>query len=151
MSITIRKAVLSDLPVLITLQQKLAFETEGVQLDPGILEKGLKAMFQDHNKGYYSLAELNNEIVGCFMLTHEWSDWRNGRAYWLQSVYVVESYRKHGVFKSMFSYVQQLISSDSQAVGLRLYVDRSNVRAQQVYKAIGMNGDHYMMFELMNC
>jgi ribosomal protein S18 acetylase RimI-like enzyme len=149
MNITIRRALKADIPILKTFQENLAFETEGIKLNPETLQRGLETLFQDKNRGFYSVAEANAEIVGCFMITLEWSDWRNGWAYWLQSVYVKGSYRKHGVFRKMFEHIQEVIANDSQIVGLRLYVDRSNVRAQQVYAAMGMNGEHYTVFELM--
>jgi ribosomal protein S18 acetylase RimI-like enzyme len=149
MEIQIRKAFESDISVLIDFQQRLAFETEGVKLDPLILEKGMKAMFLGDGRGYYSVAEAGTEIVGCYMITYEWSDWRNGWAYWLQSVYVKESFRNKGIFKKMFNDLLAEIQNTPDVIGLRLYVDKSNVRAQQVYQSMGMNGDHYTVYEFM--
>jgi GNAT superfamily N-acetyltransferase len=148
--ISIRKAEKKDIPVLITFQQRLAHESEGVKLDALILDKGMQAMFQDPSKGFYNIAEnAEGEIVGCHMVTYEWSDWRNGWVYWLQSVYVVESHRKLGVFRTMYENLIGTIKNDQGIIGLRLYVDKSNIRAQQVYTAMGMNGEHYTVFEWM--
>jgi GNAT superfamily N-acetyltransferase len=148
--ISIRKAEKKDIPVLITFQQRLAHESEGVKLDALILDKGMQAMFQDPSKGFYNIAEnAEGEIVGCHMVTYEWSDWRNGWVYWLQSVYVVESHRKLGVFRMMYEDLIGTIKNDQGIIGLRLYVDKSNIRAQQVYTAMGMNGEHYTVFEWM--
>jgi GNAT superfamily N-acetyltransferase len=147
--IQIRKAERSDIPTLIDFQQRLAEESEGVKLEGSILEKGMNAMFDDPRKGFYNVALSGNEIVGCHMITYEWSDWRNGWAYWLQSVYVRESYRKHGVFKKMYEDLKHTVEKDAGIIGLRLYVDKSNARAQKVYAAMGMNGDHYTVYEWM--
>jgi ribosomal protein S18 acetylase RimI-like enzyme len=147
--LSIRKAQRSDIPTLIIFQQELARETESLELNPVILRDGMSAMFDDPSKGEYYLAEANSEIVGCHMVTYEWSDWRNGMVYWLQSVYVKPAYRKHGVFKKMFTNLMSTIRQDPGIAGLRLYVDKTNERAQQVYGAMGMNGDHYTVYEWM--
>jgi RimJ/RimL family protein N-acetyltransferase len=148
-TIRIRKANKSDIPTLIDFQQRLASETESLQLDSSLLEKGMLAMFDDPTKGVYYVAEVNGDITGCHMVTYEWSDWRNGVVYWLQSVYVVEQYRKSGVFRTMFNSLMNEVKTTPGIAGLRLYVDKSNERAQNVYAAMGMNGDHYTVFEWM--
>jgi len=147
--ITIRKALVSDIPVLVDFQQKLAWESEGVKLDAQILNRGINAMFHDVSKGSYFLAEHEKEIVGCHMITFEWSDWRNGMVWWLQSVYVKETHRKLGVFRAMYDNLINIIKTDPGLIGLRLYVDKSNARAQRVYETMGMNGEHYTVFEWM--
>lgn len=147
MNISIRKATFSDIPVLLDFQLKLALETENLKLDPGTLEKGMRSLFNDPSKGLYYVAEADDEIAGCHMLTYEWSDWRNGMVYWLQSVYVKSEFRKHGIFKKMFNRLMEEIRDNPGIIGLRLYVDKSNERAQKVYAAMGMNGDHYSVFE----
>ena len=147
--ITIRKATFHDIHTLVDFQQRLAFESEGVRLDAGTLKKGMRALFEDPTKGFYNVAEDGDQVVGCHMITYEWSDWRNGMVWWLQSVYVKEAYRKKGVFRKMFENLSAIVKNDPSIVGLRLYVDKTNSRALQVYEAMGMNGDHYTVFELM--
>ncbi len=147
--ISIRKATLQDIPILIDFQQRLADESEGVKLQGEILQKGMLAMFEDPSKGLYYVAEDNSEIIGCHMITFEWSDWRNGMVWWIQSVYVRESHRKNGVFRKMYENLVSMMKKDRGIIGLRLYVDKSNKRAQQVYAAMGMNGEHYTVFEQM--
>jgi GNAT superfamily N-acetyltransferase len=147
--ISIRKANVQDIPILIDFQLRLAFESENVKLNADTLQKGMKALFDDPSKGFYYVAEDNSEIVGCHMITYEWSDWRNGMVWWLQSVYVKESHRKSGVFRKMHENLISMMRNDPAIIGLRLYVDNSNVRARQVYTAIGMNGNHYSVFEQM--
>jgi ribosomal protein S18 acetylase RimI-like enzyme len=149
LNIQIREATRSDISVLIQFQQLLARETENVILDEKILRAGITAMFEDPAKGRYYIAETNGDAIACHMITYEWSDWRNGVVYWLQSVYVKESFRKHGVFKTMFESLWKKIESDPTIAGLRLYADKTNTRAQKVYQALGMNGDHYNVFEKM--
>jgi GNAT superfamily N-acetyltransferase len=147
--ILIRAAIVSEIPMLIDFQLRLARETESLELNASTLEKGMQAMFHDPSKGQYYVAEDQREVIGCFMLTYEWSDWRNGTVWWLQSVYVKDAYRKNGVFKSMYNYVMGNIQTNPSIIGLRLYVDKSNAQAQQVYAAMGMNGDHYTLYEKM--
>ena len=147
--ITIRKATFHDIHILIDFQQRLAFESEGVRLDSATLKKGMRALFEDPTKGFYNVAEDGNDVVGCHMITYEWSDWRNGMVWWLQSVYVKQSHRQKGVFRKMYEDLSSVVKNDPAIIGLRLYVDKTNSRAQQVYAAMGMNGDHYTVYELM--
>ncbi len=147
--ITIRKATIADIPFLVAIQQKLAQETENVTLDNAILHKGMQAMFDDPSKGFYNVVEDNGVVIGCHMITYEWSDWRNGLVWWLQSVYVIESYRKQGIFKLMYENIVRIIQNDSSLIGLRLYVDKTNARAMKVYESMGMNGEHYTVYEWM--
>jgi ribosomal protein S18 acetylase RimI-like enzyme len=104
-------------------------------------------MFADHVKGLYYIASDGEDVVGCHMITYEWSDWRNGMAWWLQSVYVRKSHRKMGVFKMMYDNIIAMIEKDPNLIALRLYVDKSNERAMKVYEAMGMNGSHYTVYE----
>ncbi|MBL0741905.1 GNAT family N-acetyltransferase [Chryseolinea lacunae] len=147
--ITIQKATLQDVDTLIDFQQKLAFESEGVTLNGNVLRKGLHALFADPNKGFYFIAKENSEVIGCHMITFEWSDWRNGMVWWLQSVYVKESHRKKGVFKLMYDNIVNIVNADPGLIGLRLYVDKTNARAMKVYEAMGMDGSHYTVYEWM--
>lgn len=147
--ISIRPSKYEDIGVIAGFQVKLADETESIALDKQLVSTGIKALFGDPGKGVYYVAEAREEIIGCFLITYEWSDWRNGMIWWLQSVYVKESHRKQGVFKSMYDHLVKTISRDPTIIGLRLYVDKSNTRAQQVYQTLGMNGDHYTVFEWM--
>ena len=146
--ITIQKAQPKHIDTLIDFQQRLAYESEGVTLDAGTVRKGMEAMFADPAvKGQYYIAMDGEDIVGCHSITFEWSDWRNGMAWWLQSVYVRESHRKNGVFKMMYDNVISMINKDNSLIALRLYVDKSNERAMKVYAAMGMDGSHYTVYE----
>lgn len=147
--IEIHKATRNDIPVLADFQCKLALESENVTLDNLVLTKGLNAMFDDPSKGFYNVAKDGQEIVACHMITYEWSDWRNGMVLWIQSVYVIESHRKMGVFKKMYDSLADTIRKDPGLRGLRLYVDKSNERAMRTYEAMGMDGSHYTVYEWM--
>lgn len=147
--ITIQKAVIENLEVLIDFQQRLALESESIRLNAETLRKGIMAMFADPAKGIYYVVEEEGQVIGCHMITYEWSDWRNGMVWWLQSVYVTETHRKKGIFKMMYDNLINIIKKDPQLIGLRLYVDKSNERALQVYQAMGMDGSHYTVYEWM--
>jgi RimJ/RimL family protein N-acetyltransferase len=145
----IRKAKASDIPYLIEFQKSMALETENITLDEKVLSLGLAAMFTDPSKGTYFIAEDEGEVIGCHMITYEWSDWRNGNVWWIQSLFVKEGHRKKGVFKEMYQNLVKLASNDPAVRGIRLYVDKTNAKAQQAYESIGMNGEHYTVFEWM--
>lgn len=147
--IEIRKATTNDMAVLLDFQLRLAWETENIQLDRTVVMNGLQALIDDPSKGIYYVAEMHGEIIGCQLVTFEWSEWRNGTVWWIQSVYVKESHRQQKVFSVLYNYIKQFAENDASVLGLRLYVDKSNKRAQKVYQSLGMDGDHYTVFEWM--
>lgn len=145
----IRQAEKRDADLIIEFQKRMAKETEDLDLDSQTSAKGVKAVFNDPAKGVYYLAEIDNRPQASLMITYEWSDWRNAWVWWIQSVYVQPDYRKKGVFREMYSHIKQLAEQRSDVAGLRLYVDLNNKPANKVYEKIGMDGDHYRLFEAM--
>lgn len=146
---TIREATPADLTILVSFQMKMAQETEGIQLDQQILTKGINELFNHPERGKYYVATENNIVLGCLMITYEWSDWRCGTVLWIQSVYIDAAHRAKGVYSAMYQYFQQRVMNDSSLRGIRLYVDKSNKKAQRTYERLGMNGDHYATYEWM--
>jgi ribosomal protein S18 acetylase RimI-like enzyme len=143
----IRKAVLEDLEILVDFQYKMALESENLELDRVVLTEGVKNAVIDPNKASVYVAQENGTIIGSLMITLEWSDWRNGWVWWIQSLYVLPEFRQKGVFKQMYNYLQEVVKGRDDVKGIRLYVDQSNFRAQKVYQAIGMCGEHYTTYE----
>ena len=149
MDIKIRKATKNDIRVISQFQIKMAWETENINLDASVVDSGVKAVFDDSGKGVYWVAEENKDVIASMLMTPEWSDWRNKTVLWFQSVYVIPDYRKKGVFKLMYNELKSYVIDNDNYGGLRLYVDKTNKNAQQVYEKLGMNGDHYRFFEWM--
>lgn len=147
--IDIRKAEEKDIPAIIDFQVKMAMETENMKLNLNVIQKGIKSVFMDKQKGHYIVAESEGKIIASLMLTPEWSDWRNATMLWFQSVYVLPEFRKKGVFAMMYEFVKDLVLNSDQYMGLRLYVEKDNMPAQKVYQRMGMDGEHYKMFEWM--
>lgn len=146
MTITIRSAEISDLNALIAFNQSIARETEDRELDEATLGAGVAALLQDENLGFYLVAEHEARVIGCLMITREWSDWRNGVFWWIQSVYVDSAYRRQGVYRRLYERVQALALGEN-VCGFRLYVERDNEIAQQTYSQLGMSETVYKMFE----
>ncbi len=144
--INIRRAKQSDAAAIIDFQQRMAWETERMTLDPDILREGVYAVFTNVNCGQYWVAEDGALVISSLLITYEWSDWRNSNVWWFQSVYVLPSYRRQGIFRAMYLRIKS--EAEKQRVaGLRLYVESSNYTAQQTYEAMGMESKHYKMFE----
>jgi len=144
----IRRANPDDAPSIISFQQAMAMETEGMELQNDVLTRGVMAVFNDYSKGQYYVAENQGLVVASLMITYEWSDWRNASIWWFQSVYVIPEYRRKGIFRMMYDHVKKE-GMECGIAGLRLYVESENVRAQKTYEAMGMNGNHYRTFEWM--
>ena len=149
MPLKIRDATNDDLEIIARYNSAMAAETEGVALDATTVCRGVAALLDDPAKGRYWVAEIDDEVVGQLMVTYEWSDWRNGTLWWIQSVYVKPEYRRLGVFSGLYHHVQLLASEAPDVCGLRLYVERRNLRAQQTYESLGMVNPNYLVMEAM--
>jgi len=147
-AVHVRPAAPSDLDFIVSGNQAMALETERLTLDQAVLREGVRTVLEARAPGAYWMADIGGVPVGQLMITYEWSDWRNRMVWWIQSVYVVPDARRHGVFRELYRRVREAAHA-AGAGGLRLYVDTTNVRAQQTYSALGMNGDHYRVFEDM--
>lgn len=125
----------------------MAKETEGVELEYSVVEKGINAVLNDSSKGRYYVAESNGKVVGSLLTTYEWSDWRNGTVLWIQSVYIEPQYRRKGIYSMLYEHVKNYVIKNPDLKGIRLYADKSNETAQKVYRKLGMSPDHYITFE----
>ena len=143
----IRPATLRDVPFLVESNAALASETEDKTLDRAVLEKGVASVFADARRGFYLIAERAETSVGCLLVTFEWSDWRNGDWWWIQSVYVVASARRRGVFRAAYAEVERRARATEGVVGLRLYVEQENSAAQQTYASLGMEDSGYRLLQ----
>jgi len=149
MYIEIRKAQKADCNSIVRFQEEMAWESERCRLDHNTVLKGVETALNNETLGVYYVAVVENEVVGSLLTTYEWSDWRNGTVLWIQSVYVDSSYRKKGVYSALYDHIKILVSEDESLKGIRLYVDESNTAAREVYARLGMNGEHYRVFEWM--
>ena len=146
--IRIREAKPEDIDSITVFQQAMAQETEGKTLDSDLLREGITAVFRSPDKGFYLVAESEGQVVGGLLITYEWSDWRNATFWWIQSVYVNAQWRRKGVYRAMHDYVYDIASSRDGICGIRLYVERTNLIAQQTYDSLGMSRSHYDLFEI---
>jgi ribosomal protein S18 acetylase RimI-like enzyme len=147
MPLAIRRATSDDLDVVVDFNRRLAEESEGKILDPAVLKAGVAQALADPKKALYFLAEDAGRVVGQTMITTEWSDWRNGWFWWIQSVYVRPEARRRGVFRALFEHISKAARQDSSVIGLRLYVDHENHAAQETYRNMGMVAAGYLVLE----
>lgn len=146
---TYRRAAAADARAIVTFQIDMARETEGVELDREICTQGVQAVFDNPSHGQYFVGEKDGDVIASTLITYEWSDWRNGLVWWIQSVYVVPSARRQGVYAGLYEQIRILANAETNVCGIRLYVDKRNTTAQRVYSQLGMNGEHYQVFEWM--
>jgi GNAT superfamily N-acetyltransferase len=144
-----REATSDDAASIVEFQLAMARETEGLELDRATLSRGVAAVFANTTLGRYFVAEEEGDVIASLMITYEWSDWRAGTVWWIQSVYVVPTFRRRGVYAGLYSHVKTFVEGDAAIRGIRLYVDERNKPAQDVYARLGMNGEHYRVFEWM--
>ncbi|MBI5433632.1 MAG: GNAT family N-acetyltransferase [Planctomycetes bacterium] len=147
-AVTVRPARAEDLAQLVRFNLAMARETEDKHLDPARLENGVARVLADPARGRYFVAERAGSTVGALLVTTEWSDWRDGWFWWLQSVYVVPEGRRTGVYRTLHEHVVRAARDQREVCGVRLYVDRENRSAQAVYQRLGMDRARYEFFEI---
>jgi GNAT superfamily N-acetyltransferase len=147
--IRIRTAEPRDVETLAELNLAMAWETEHLQLCPATLIRGIQAVLADAGHGFYIVAESEGQVVGCLLITSEWSDWRCGLFWWIQSLYIRPPFRRRGIFRQLHEFVKTQASRQGGVCGIRLYVEQSNQVAQRAYQQIGMHARSYRIYEQM--
>ncbi len=145
--IIIRNANKDDISTIAKFNSAMAMETENKQLDPVTVNNGVNELLNNSEHGFYLIAENNDNPVGQLMITKEWSDWRNGEFWWIQSVYVGPEYRKNNIYRKLYNEAIKLAKESENVCGIRLYVDKDNNIAQKVYSKMGMKESNYIFFE----
>lgn len=148
MDLELRTAEPQDVDRIVLFNQAMARETEGRDLDRGVLRSGVETLLSHPERGAYYVAEREGEVVGQLLVTTEWSDWRDAEVWWIQSVYVSREARRAGVYRALHQHVRERARA-AGAAGLRLYVDRDNRPARETYLELGMRESHYVMYEEM--
>ena len=152
-TISIRQATTSDIDIIAQFNQAMALETENKTLQAETIQNGVTRMIQQPAMGFYLVAEIQTdddttEVCGCLGITYEWSDWRNGLFWWIQSVFIDQQHRRKGVFGKLYQRVTELAKEQPDACGIRLYVERENTNAQKTYHALGMIETEYNLLEV---
>jgi ribosomal protein S18 acetylase RimI-like enzyme len=145
--VSIRKAQLRDRDAIAAFNRAMALETEGRALIPELIDAGVLRLLNDPSLGFYLVAERAGKVVGCLMVTNEWSDWRNGLFWWVQSVYVEPGSRRQGVYRRLYDFIRELARAEPGICGFRLYVEKENAIAQKTYRSLGMAQTDYLVYE----
>jgi ribosomal protein S18 acetylase RimI-like enzyme len=146
-SLRVRLATVDDRDAFVRFNRAMALETEDKTLDEGLVTPGVQAVFENPARGFYVLAESDDEIVAALMITFEWSDWRNAVFWWIQSVYVTPAFRRRGLYRRLYDFVRDRARHEGGVCGFRLYVEKNNRAAQQTYESLGMGESDYLMYE----
>ena len=146
--IHIGRAIPDDARFIVESNIAMAFETEGMGLEEEVVGPGVAAVLANEALGFYLIAEIEGRRAGQLMVTFEWSDWRNGLWWWIQSVYVRPEFRRRGVYSALHRHVAEMARAAGGGCGLRLYVEQENTVAQQVYRSLEMYPTRYHMYEV---
>jgi len=146
-TIVVRDATVNDADFIVECNVRLAEESEGKQLHRETLAGGVRRGLDSRAMARYFIAEIDGHAVGTTMLTFEYTDWRCGVIWWLQSVYVLPEARRHGTFRAIYAHITELAHADPNVRGLRLYVLDRNKRARATYEALGMANSCYLVYE----
>ena len=143
----VRFATKADADTIARFNQAMAMETENKVLADEVIGNGVRTLMQNPRDGFYVVAVVEGVLAASLMVTSEWSDWRNGFFWWIQSVYVKKEYRRQGLYSEMYRFVKSEAGKRSAVCGFRLYVEKDNLRAQKTYEALGMARAHYILYE----
>ena len=146
--IEIRNAIDEDAGTLTGFNIAMALETESKELPRDLVATGVTQMLSRLDLGFYLVAEVDGKVAGCLGITFEWSDWRNGLFWWIQSVYIVPEHRRKGVFRALYEHVIDMARGQASVCGVRLYVEKDNTNAQQTYQRLGMSETDYRLYEI---
>jgi ribosomal protein S18 acetylase RimI-like enzyme len=148
---TVRRGDTRDMESIAAFNIRMAEETENLRLDPGVILAGVNGMIENPDRGFYLVVETRSPagsiIVASLMVTTEWSDWRNGTFWWIQSVYVLPEYRRRGLYRMLYQQVRELAAGARDVCGFRLYVEQENSVAQSTYRSLGMEETGYRLYE----
>jgi GNAT superfamily N-acetyltransferase len=147
LALAFRRAEPRDADAIAAFNAAMALATEGKELIPEVIGAGVRRLLATPSLGFYVVAEHAGEPIGCLMVTNEWSDWRNGLFWWIQSVYVRPEFRRQGVYRRMYEHVRELARSDASVCGFRLYVEKDNEAAHATYASLGMAQTDYLIYE----
>ncbi len=145
--LSVRPARLDEVNLLSDFQVAMAWESEGMQLEHATVAHGIASFLARPEDGAYYVMECDQQLVGCAMVQHEWSDWRAKTVLWLHSVFVRPEFRKRGCFRKLYAFLQARVEAEPNLAGIRLYVDKNNEKAEAAYRKIGMTDEHYKLFE----
>jgi ribosomal protein S18 acetylase RimI-like enzyme len=143
----VQRATVSDAETITRFNLAMALETEEKRLNPERVLAGVHGLMNKPELGFYLVATHEDRVAGSLMVTYEWSDWRCGVFWWVQSVYVEPEYRRQGVYRCLYAYLKELATKAGGVCGFRLYVEEENVKAQKTYESLGMNACAYRMYE----
>ena len=143
----IRTAVQTDIDSIAAFNIAMAKETENKVLEPAVIQQGVTNLFSNSRYGFYVVAETNRMVIASLMITYEWSDWRNGVFWWVQSLYVLPEYRRKGIFTKMYKWIREQAQNSMGVCGVRLYVEQDNMTAQKTYQTLGLERTTYGVFE----
>lgn len=146
-TIEVTPARTAHVAALVEFNLAMARESEDKGLDKAVLTRGVRNLLDRPDEGFYLVAECDSTLAGSLMVTYEWSDWRDGRFWWIQSVYVRPEFRRKGVYRALHERVRTLAEKDSDACGIRLYVERENTGAMATYRKLGMSETSYRLYE----
>lgn len=148
-NLKIRRAEKNDIEIIAEFNRSMAFETERVKLDKQTAGRGVQRLFQRPELGCYIVAERADRVVASLMITYEWSDWRDGVVWWIQSVYVLPNHRRQGIYRCLYAFVKTLALQTPDVRGIRLYVNKGNEIAQSTYRSLDMKETAYKLYEEM--
>ncbi len=143
----VRLGTAADAETLAKFNIAMAYETEGIELPEAVVMAGVRAMLDNPQRGFYAIAESGGVSVGALMITTEWSDWRNGLFWWIQSVYIAPAHRRRGIYRDLYQYVKDRATESAHVCGFRLYVKQHNDTAKRTYRALGMAPTSYELYE----
>lgn len=140
----VRDATTSDIDTIVAFTVREALEAEGLDTNDAAVRRGVAGAFGEQPVSKYWVAEDGDEVVGSISVVTEWSNFRGGNYWWIQSLFIVPAHRGTGLVQVLIDHVAG-IAQAAGALDLRLYARTSNERATHAYVRCGFETAPYTM------
>jgi ribosomal protein S18 acetylase RimI-like enzyme len=142
---TIRYATAVDIETIVGFTLEEAREAEARTLDAQAVRRGVAAAFAHPPRAVYWVAETaDGGVAASASIVTEWSNFRGGEYWWVQSLYVAPAHRGKGLVDQLLEHLAAA-AARAGALDLRLYAHVSNDRAHRVYERCGFERAPYVI------
>lgn len=140
----IRPAVVGDSQSLVSFTIAEALDAERRSLIRTDVQRGVAGAFLTPPKARYWVVESHGTLVGSCSIVTEWSNFRGGDYWWIQSLYIAPEHRGTGLVNTLLRHLVQEAKAGG-ALDLRLYGYNTNARALRAYQRFGFRESPYLI------
>ena len=143
-SYAIRPATVEDSDLLVSFTLSEALDSERRALIRAEVQRGVAGAFATPPKARYWVVESGGRVVASASVVTEWSNFRGGDYWWIQSLYILPEHRGRGLVDVILRHLVGEAKAGG-AIDLRLYGYNTNARALRAYERFGFKQAPYLI------